>query len=62
MARLVMPGLMAVAVVGHLAGVLQLKQQVMHILAQVRVVVAEARGLCVSESSGLTRYTGRASR
>jgi len=61
MARLVMPGLMAVAVVGHLAGVLQLKQQVVHTLAQVRVVVAEARGLCASESSGLTRHVDKPS-
>jgi hypothetical protein len=52
---------MAVAVVGHLAGVLQLKKQVMHILAQVRVVVAEARGRCASESSGLTRHMDKPS-
>jgi hypothetical protein len=54
---------MAVAVVGHLAGVLQLKKQttaqLFHILAQERVVVAEVRGLCASESLGLARFMGK---
>jgi len=45
--------------VGHLAGVLQLKKQMIYILAQVRVVVAEARGLCASESLGLARFMGK---
>jgi hypothetical protein len=50
---------MAVAVVGHLAGVLQLTEQMKHILAQVHVAVAVVPGLYDREHSGLLRSMDR---
>jgi len=55
-------GLMAAAVVEQLLVLLLLREETQPTVLEGVVVVAVARELCVSESSGLTRYTGRASR